>query len=127
MSSELIVVSITMVAILTIVVPIVGFFITSVLGAPKGMSAKEFKEQGVWGPTAVWYWRCTSPFIVETSWDLERWRPSSVCLEGTCCSILADGPLCSKDACKLVPKEPGKAKGQDPLVATGGRSPQRES
>ncbi|KAG6357794.1 hypothetical protein INS49_013673 [Diaporthe citri] len=95
-----------MVAILTVVMPIFGLLITSVFGAPKPMSAKEFKEQGVWGPTAVWYWRCSSPFIVETSWDLERWRPSSVCLEGTCCSTLANGPLCSKDACKLVQKEP---------------------
>ncbi|KAG8163030.1 hypothetical protein KVR01_007508 [Diaporthe batatas] len=114
-----------MVAILTLIVPILGFLITSALGAPKPMSGKEFKEQGVWGPTAVWYWRCLSPFIIEASWDLEHWKPSSVCLEGTCCSILADGPLCSKDACRSVSKESGKPKAQDPLTVTGGRSPSR--
>ncbi|POS74177.1 hypothetical protein DHEL01_v207430 [Diaporthe helianthi] len=112
-----------MVAILTIVIPILGFLTASVLSAP--LSAEEFENQGVWGPTAVWYWRCLSPFIVEASWDLEHWRPSSVCLDGTCCSILADGPLCTKEVCKLVSKEEGKPEGQDPLAVTGGRSPSR--
>ncbi|ROW07398.1 hypothetical protein VMCG_03815 [Cytospora schulzeri] len=77
---------------------------------PPRMILDDFEEQGVWGPTAVWYWRCRPPFLIEASDDLETWLPSSVCLDGTCCSMWADGPVCTREACELVGSEPGNSK-----------------
>lgn len=66
----------------------------------------------IWGPTArIYHWRCRSPKLVEVTEDLMHWSPSSICLEGTCCSPLAAGPLCSKDACRLS-RESGTTQGQ---------------
>ncbi|KAK8070549.1 hypothetical protein PG997_010752 [Apiospora hydei] len=64
-----------------------------------GMAAPTFGEVG-W-----WYSRCSSPTQVEASMNQENWVPSSVCLHGTCCSNLAEGPLCSYEACALVEEE----------------------
>lgn len=89
------------------------------------MTDVEFKEQGVWGPTSVFYWRCRTPLVVETSWDLDHWIPSSVCLEGTCCSRFASGPLCSREACTLVGEQDDKPAGQDPVAVSGGNVPKR--
>lgn len=72
-----------------------------------------------WGPTGRLFWRCRSPFLVEVSDDRRRWVPSSACLEGTCCSSLAGGPLCSRDACGLVPQEEGPGRGPGAQVALG--------
>lgn len=91
------------------------------------MFLDELDQQVVWGPTSVFYWRCRTPLVVEMSWDLDHWVPSSVCLEGTCCSPLAEGPLCSKEACSLVGNQTDRPTGQDPIAVSGGNVPKRPS
>lgn len=105
---------------------ILGLLFTGALGVPLVNEAGP-GEINIWGPTARFFWRCQSPFLVEVSDDLQTWIPSSICLEGTCCSSLSTGPLCSKAACDLVSKEKGLKKGQDALGATAGLSPKRPS
>ncbi|KAK8023697.1 hypothetical protein PG993_011763 [Apiospora rasikravindrae] len=72
------------------------------------MAAPTFGEVG-W-----WYSRCSSPTQVEASMNQENWVPSSICLHGTCCSNLAEGPLCTYEACALVEEEMGGKKRSEP-------------
>lgn len=99
--------------------------LASAAPSPSPMTEQEFSAQGVWGPTSVFFWRCRSPLVVETTWDLDHWIPSSICLEGTCCSRLSEGPLCTKEACVLVGEQSDKPRGQDPVAVTGGNVPKR--
>lgn len=89
------------------------------------MTQEEFDDQGIWGPTSIFYWRCRSPLVVEMSADLDHWVPSSVCLEGTCCSPLSEDPLCTKEACSLVGQETGRPRGSNPIAAMGQNVPKR--
>lgn len=58
-------------------------------------------QNRIWGPTAIYYWRCSSRIAVEVSYDREEWFPSSICHPGYCCSQHADGPLCTQKACAM--------------------------
>lgn len=82
---------------------------TSLLAIVTGTSALKIGSRpsppSVWGPTAQFYWRCQPPYILEVSDNRRTWFPSSVCLEGTCCSDLAGGPVCTREACSLGRKE----------------------
>lgn len=84
---------------------ILTFLLTSLLTMVTSTSALKIgsrpKPPAVWGPTANNYWRCQSPYILEVSSNRRTWFPSSVCIEGTCCSELASGPVCTKEACSL--------------------------
>lgn len=104
---------------------ILACLFTGVISVPFLPIPRLMKQETIWGPTAVFYWRCQSPYLVESSWDKTNWKPSSICLEGTCCSTLAEGPLCSIENCALVSQEPDKPQGHDPQSATQHRSPKR--
>lgn len=104
---------------------ILAFLSAGVLGIPV-VNEETPKGTTVWGPTAkVFYWRCQPPFLVEVSDNRLNWVPSSICLEGTCCSPQAPGPLCTKEACGMFPKEEGRPEGQLAMSNTQQRAPKR--
>ncbi|ORY68239.1 uncharacterized protein BCR38DRAFT_471849 [Pseudomassariella vexata] len=91
-----------MMSLLRLYLLVLAIFIATALAVP---AVPAVPELAPWGPTAVWYYRCSSSSQVETSWNLKDWRPSAVCRMGTCCSNLAPSPLCTIEACDLVPVE----------------------
>lgn len=111
--------------LLTLTLLLACLFARALAGEQEPVPALEEQEQEqLWGPTAYLYWRCQSPFLIEFSRDSgQTWKPSSICLEGTCCSKLATGPFCSKEACLLVAQEPGHGVGFDPVAGGSPKLP----
>ncbi|ORY60057.1 uncharacterized protein BCR38DRAFT_53024 [Pseudomassariella vexata] len=87
---------------------VITFLIASLTAAVQAAAIQPAITSSYWAPTGGYYYRCNAPLLVEISKDKKNWRPSAICLAGTCCSSLSDGPRCSKESCALVAQEPGK-------------------